>query len=110
MIELPDFSPLRTTATSLAPTRAALDGIDHLLVVAPRGSDTALARLPYGKQLATLLKRAKKNGDEFATSRAANARATGLTVGAFKAARGFPALTWAAKALRDKCARDVHAT
>jgi leucyl aminopeptidase len=101
MIELPDFSPLRTTATSLAPTRAALDGIDHLLVAAPRGADAALARLPYGKQLATLLARAKKNGDEFASSRAANTRATGLTVGAFKAARGFAALTWAAKALRE---------
>jgi leucyl aminopeptidase len=101
MIELPDFVPLRTTATSLAPTRAALDALDHLLVVAPRGSDAALARLPNGKQLATLLARAKKHGDDFATSRAANARATGLTVGAFKAARGFAALTWAAKALRE---------
>jgi leucyl aminopeptidase len=101
MIELPDFAPLRTTATSLAPTRAALDALDHLLVVAPRGADAALARLPNGKQLATLLARAKKNGDDFATSRATNARATGLTVGAFKAARGFAALTWAAKALRE---------
>ena len=110
MIELPDFSPLRTTATSLAPTRATLDAIDHLLVVAPRGADAALARLPYGKQLAMLLARAKKNGDdEFSTSRAANARATGLTVGAFKTARGFAALTWAAKAVRE-CLRDKPRT
>ena len=64
-------------------------------------ADGALARLPYGKQLATLLARATKNGDDFVSSRAANARATGLTVGAFKAARGFAALTWAAKAMRE---------
>jgi leucyl aminopeptidase len=101
MIELPDFSPLRATVTSLAPTRAAFDRLDQLLFVAPHGDVTALARLPYGKQLATLLARARKNDDEFSSSRAANARGTGLTVGAFKAARGFTALTWAAKAVRE---------
>ena len=106
MIELPDFSPLRATATKAAPTRAAIDGVDHLLVVAPRNGDAALARLPYGKQLAALLARARTNDDELIGSRAANARATGLTVATFKAARGFAALTWASKAvgesLRDK--------
>jgi leucyl aminopeptidase len=101
MIELPDFSPLRTTTTSLAPTRATLDRLDHLLVVAPRGRDSALARLPHGAQLATLRARATKNGDDFASSRATNDRATGLTVGTFGAAPGFAALTWAAKALRE---------
>jgi leucyl aminopeptidase len=101
MIELPDFSPLRATATSVAPTRAVLDGVDHLLVVAPQGGDTALARLPYGKQLAALLARARKNDDDLIGSRVANTRATGLTVAAFKAARGFAALTWASKAVRE---------
>jgi leucyl aminopeptidase len=101
MIELPDFSPLRATATSLAPTRAALDRLDHLLVVAPRAGDTALARLPYGKQLMALLARAGANDDELVSSRAPNARATGLTVATFKAARGFTALVWAAKAVRE---------
>ena len=101
MIELPDFSPIRATATPLAPTRAALDRLDHVLVVAPRGGDAALARLPYGKQLTALLARARANDDDLVSSRAANARATGLTVGAFKAARGFAALTWAAKAIRE---------
>lgn len=89
------------TATSAAPTRAALDRLDHLLVVAPRGHDTAFARLPHGAQLATLRSRAAKNGDDFASSRVANRRATGITVGTFAAARGFAALTWAAKALRE---------
>ena len=101
MIELPDFSPLRATATSLAPTRAALDRLDHVLFVAPHGDRAALARLPYGKPLATLLARARKNDDEFAGSRAPNARGTGLTAGAFKATRGFAALTWAARAIRE---------
>jgi leucyl aminopeptidase len=109
MIELPDFSPLRVTATTLAPTRTTLDGLDHLLVIAPRGDHRALARLPYGKTLVPLLARATKNGDDFASSRAANRRATGLTVGAFSAAPGFPALTWAAKAVRE-CLRDKPRT
>lgn len=101
MIELPDFSPLRATATPLAPTRAMLDRVDHLLVVAPRDDDAALARLPHGKQLATLRARATKNRDDFASSRSPNTRATGLTVGTFAAERGFPALSWAAKAVRE---------
>jgi leucyl aminopeptidase len=109
MIELPDFSPLRTTATSRAPTRAALDALDHLIIVAAPGSGGALARLPYGKQLATLLARATKRGDELVSTRAANARATGLTVGAFSAASRFAALTWAAKAIRE-CLRDKPRT
>jgi leucyl aminopeptidase len=109
MIELPDFSPLRVTATTGAPTRATLDGFDHLLLVTQRGKQTALSRLPYGKQLAPLLARATKNGDDFASSRAANARATGLTVAAFGAAAGFAALTWAAKAVRE-CVRDKPKT
>jgi leucyl aminopeptidase len=99
MIELPDFSPLRSLASSVAPTRAALDRLDHLLIVAPRNHD--LARLPYGAQLAMLRSRAAKNGDELASSRATNARATGLTVATFAEARGFAALTWAAKAIRE---------
>jgi leucyl aminopeptidase len=109
MIELPDFAPLRITATTHAPTRATLDGLDHLLVVAARGAERALARVPYGKTLAPLLARARKHGDDIASSRAANARATGLTVSAFEAAPGFAALTWAAKTLRE-CLRDKPRT
>jgi leucyl aminopeptidase len=100
MIDLPDFAPLRATATPLAPTRAALDRVDHWLVVAPR-DDAALNRLPHGKQLATLRARAVKNRDDFASSRAPNSRATGLTVGTFTVERGFAALSWAAKAVRE---------
>jgi leucyl aminopeptidase len=99
MIEFPNFSPLRVTTTAAGPTRAALDRLDHLLIVSPRHHD--LARLPYGTQLAMLRSRAVRNGDEFASSRATNARATGLTVGTFEKSRGFAALTWAAKAVRE---------
>jgi leucyl aminopeptidase len=109
MIELPDFSPLHMTATSVAPTRAMLDRLDHMLVVTARRQGSALARLPYGKHLSALLRRATRNGDELASSRAANARATGLTVSAFRAEPGFPALTWAAKAVRE-CLRDKPRT
>jgi leucyl aminopeptidase len=105
MIELPDFSPLRVTATTLAPTRATLDRLDHLLVVAAPGKATQIARLPYCKQLPALLQRAHRSGEDFASSRAANESATGLTVGTFAAAPGFAALSWAAKALRE-CLRD----
>ena len=58
MIELPEFSPLRTTATSVAPTRAALDRLDHLLVVAPRGHD-ARPRPPAAGQHARGAARAR---------------------------------------------------
>ncbi len=101
MIDLPDFSPLRATASSRQPTRAALDRLDHVLVVAARGQDAALSRLPYGKQLVTLGKRAAKNEDELLCSRAPNARATGLTIARFDSSPGFAALSWAARAMRE---------
>ncbi|HUQ51500.1 MAG TPA: leucyl aminopeptidase family protein [Gammaproteobacteria bacterium] len=109
MIELPDFAPLRVTATTAAPTRTTLDGLDHLLVVTARRGESNLARLPYGKPLGPLLARATKNGDEFASSRAANKRATGLTIATFGAAAGFAALSWAGKAIRE-CLRDKPKT
>jgi hypothetical protein len=86
-----------------------LDRLDHMLVVTARRQGSALARLPYGKHLSALLRRATRHGDELASSRAANARATGLTVSAFRAEPGFPALTWAAKAVRE-CLRDKPRT
>jgi leucyl aminopeptidase len=105
MIELPDFAPLRVSASSSAPTRASLDRVDHLLVVTPSKGDAALARLPQGRQLATLLARATRDSGDFATSRAGNSRATGLTATAFRATSTFAALAWAGKALRE-CLRD----
>jgi leucyl aminopeptidase len=105
MIELPDFSPLRAIASVGPPTRATLDKFDHVLVIAASERTPGLLKLSGGRQLRSLLSRAKRNGDELASTRAANARATGLTIGAFTASAAFPALTWAAKAIRE-CMRD----
>ncbi len=105
MIELPNFAPLGVTASLGLPTRSLLDRVDHLLVVTGGKRNIALARLPHGRQLATLLKRATRNGDDFASTRATNARATGLTATAFGATSTFAALTWARKALHE-CLRD----
>ncbi len=105
MIELPDFSPLRATTSESPPLKAALDRFDHVLAVVPSARTPALARLPHGRQLHALLGRAKRNGDDFASTRLANPRATGLTIGTFTANQAFSALTWAAKAIRE-CARD----
>ena len=105
MIELPEFAPLDVTASLRPPTRSLLDRVDHLLVVTGGTRDTSINRLPQGRQLATLLARATRNGGNLASSRASNARATGLTVTAFRATSTFTALTWAGKALRE-CLRD----
>jgi leucyl aminopeptidase len=106
MIELPDFAPLRAVASVGSPTRSSLDRLDHLLVVAAAGRRrNALARLPYGQQLGALLARTARARGDFASSRADNRRATGLTVGAFDAKSTFAALSWARKALAE-CLRD----
>jgi leucyl aminopeptidase len=76
-----------------------------VLVVTARGTGAGLGRLPYGKPLAAALVRARRSGAEFASSHAANARATGLTAATFAAEPGFAALAWAAKAIRE-CLRD----
>ncbi len=106
MIELPDFAPLKVTETVRSLTRTAFDALDHLLVVvgkdAPAGG---LGKLPQGKQLAVLLARATRRGEEIARSRAPNARATGITATRFSAPTTFGALAWGAKIVRD-CLRE----
>jgi hypothetical protein len=63
MIELADFTPLKTSQTSSAITRAALDSLDHCLVVVAKRPDTkALARVPHGRELGALLARGAKRG------------------------------------------------
>ncbi|HVY65993.1 MAG TPA: leucyl aminopeptidase family protein [Gammaproteobacteria bacterium] len=110
MIELPDFAPLKIAETHRPLTRAALDALDHVLVVLGRNVPArGLDKLPQGKQLAVLAARAARRGDDVASSRAANGRATGITVAKFDAASAFAALTWAAKVVRE-CLRDRPAT
>jgi len=110
MIELPDFVPLKTTATVRALTRSALDALDHLLVVVGKNVPAGgLDKLPQGRQLAVLLARANRRGEEIARSRANNARATAVTVAQFGASSAFGALSWGAKVVRD-CLREQPAS
>jgi leucyl aminopeptidase len=109
MIDLPDFKPLKVTCSSRALTRSSLDALDHVLIVVAKSSTAALKKMPQGAQLAKLLERAVKRGEEFATSRASNARATGLTVTAFSSTTAFAALTSARKVIAE-CLRDKPAT
>jgi leucyl aminopeptidase len=106
MIELTDFAPLAVVVGTERPTRAQLDRFDHVLFVAGKRSlSAAFAKLPYARPLVTLLQRAQRRGDDFASSRAANARATGLTAAVFAPGTTFANLGWAAKVVRE-CSRD----
>lgn len=110
MIESSDFLPLATTQSVGTLARGAFDRCDHfLLVVAKNSRSQALGKLPQGKQLTSLMARARKRGDDFAHSRATNARSTGLTVASFSSTTAFTALTWAGKTLRE-CLRDKPST
>jgi leucyl aminopeptidase len=106
MIELPDFAPLKTTETVRSLTRSSLDALDHLLVVVGKNAPArVIEKLPQGKQLAVLLARAVRRGDDTASSRAGNGRATGITVARFDAQSAFASLSWSAKTIRN-CLRE----
>jgi len=110
MLELPDFAPLRVTRSRRAPSSSALASLDHLLIVGTQHTGArALQRFPQGRQLATLLARALERGDDCASTRASNARATGLTVAAFSPGSTFASLTWARRIVAE-CLRDKPAT
>jgi leucyl aminopeptidase len=106
MLELPDFEPLRVTQTSRAIAATAFNSLDHVLIVAaknPRGRE--LRKLPQGRQLAALHARALRRGDESAGTRAANSRATGITIAQYAAGSAFATLTWARKVVA-QCLQD----
>jgi len=108
MLELPDFAPLRVTFKRTS--RRTFDSLDHLLIVSTQGArPRALQKFPQGRQLGALLARARERGDDFASSRASNARATGLTVAAYSPGSKFAALSWARRVLAE-CTRDKPAT
>ena len=110
MLELPDFSPLRVTRSRRALSSSALASLDHLLIVGTKRTGArALQRIPQGRQLATLLARAVERGDDYASTRASNSRATGITVAAFSPGSTFAALSWARKVVAE-CLRDKPAT
>src|SRR6476646_8316572 len=100
MLELPDFAPLRITFDRAS--RRTFDSLDHLLIVSTQGAGArALQTFPQGRQLGVLLARARERGDDFASSRASNTRATGLTVVAYSAKSAFAALSWARRVVAE---------
>src|SRR5262245_7026769 len=108
MLELPDFAPLRVTFNRAS--RRTFDSLDHLLIVSTQGArPRALQQFPQGRQLGALLARARERGDDFASSRVTNARATGLTAAAYSSGSAFSALSWARRVLAE-CTRDKPAT
>ena len=68
-----------------------------------------MQRFPQGRQLGVLLARARERGDDFASSRVSNTRATGLTVAAYSSKSAFAALSWARRLVAE-CTRDKPAT
>jgi leucyl aminopeptidase len=110
MLELPDFAPLRVTRSRRALSSSALASLDHLLIIGTkRTGSRALQRFPQGRQLSALLARALERGEDYASTRASNARATGITVAAFSPGATFASLTWARKVVA-ACLRDRPAT
>src|SRR5499427_6210231 len=108
MLELPDFAPLRVTFNRAS--RRTFDSLDHLLIVSTQGAGPrALKKLPQGRQLDALLARARERGDDFASSRLSNARATGLTAAAYSPGSAFATLSWARRVVAE-CTRDKPAT
>ena len=108
MLELPDFAPLRVAHNRAS--RRTFDSLDHLLIVSTQDAGPrVLRKFPQGRQLGTLLARARERGDEFASSRVSNARATGVTVAAYSRGSAFSTLSWARRVLAE-CTRDKPAT
>jgi leucyl aminopeptidase len=106
-MDLPEFAPLRVTKSTQPITRGSLDTLDHLIVVVPKSPLSRWAqKLPRGRQIEQLLAKTVRRGDDLASTRADNARSTGITVARFDATAPFAALTWARKivgeAQRDK--------
>jgi leucyl aminopeptidase len=102
MLDLPDFAPLRVTQTSRAASAAAIAALDHVVVIAPKARRRgALAKLPQGRQLVELHGRAIARGDDTATTRMSNTRATGVTIALFAAGSPYATLTWARKVVAE---------
>jgi leucyl aminopeptidase len=107
MLDLPDFTPLKLTQVSKAPTRAAYEKLDHVITVVPKGAAVkSLRALPQGRQLERLRERAVKEELDTVGTRLGNVRGTGVTLARFDASTPFAALSWArtaiAESLKDK--------
>lgn len=93
---LPDLKLPRITQTGEPPARAALESLDHLIVVLPERAKSAdYRRVPQGKQIEKLL--AKAEAGNPVHSRLNNSRNTGLTAANCVGGTRFETLTWARK-------------
>jgi len=93
---LPETTLPRITQSRRAPTRAALERLDHVIVILPESPPASAFRgLPQSAQLKSLAARAEP--DDSVASRLANRRSTGITLGKFPTGARFEQLTWARK-------------
>ena len=87
------FARLHTAQSDAEPhafARGSLDSLDHVVIVVPKNAASRRgAKLPLGRQVERLIGRALRRGNELASTRADNGRATGITVAAFGAAVDF---------------------
>jgi leucyl aminopeptidase len=96
MIDLPKFSALRITRSTVRATRKDFDAADHVLIVMPQGPASAKTRLPFAALLGRLQSQAAKRPDRRISARIDNTKATGITIALPKANRTtFERLTWA---------------
>lgn len=100
-MELPDFLPLRVAQSTVLPSKAQCDALDHLIVVLPeKPSANLFKRLPQSEHLRRCFERSSKDRKGTASTRLANARATAVTLTTIAGDRnGFETLTWARKIL-----------
>jgi leucyl aminopeptidase len=81
MIELPNFTPLKVTQRSQQPTAAALDALEHVvLIVKAAGATAAVRKFPHAATLERMLARARRADCKTVTSHLPNARMTGVTL------------------------------
>lgn len=97
---LPDLKLPRISQSAQPPSRAALDQLDHAVIVFPdRPKQSDFRRVPQAKQIQTLL--AKKTFGETVFSRLGNSRATAVTATKFSGGSRFEQLTWARKVMAE---------
>ncbi|MBH97692.1 MAG: hypothetical protein CMM56_04475, partial [Rhodospirillaceae bacterium] len=96
MINLPDFTPLKTTQVAGHTTRKTLDSLDHALIIIPKNPPELLFKhLPQGQQIKRILQKKSRAGEEIAHLRINNAKATTITISFNTAGTTYNQLCWA---------------
>ncbi len=93
---LPETALPRVTQSPQTPTRATFDRLDQVIVIVPQDAPPRAFRgLPQSQPIKALLAQAEPDG--VVSSRLANRRGTGLTIGRYGRGSRFTQLTWARK-------------